>query len=125
MDERMQFQSPEEEIRYLESKILEKKKEMSEAESRSVVKETLKEHIEGMGIPIVPTLRQNPIPLRPPKKLDKNVARLVQVAFQEGILVALERVRKTHNPHLIDAFHDALTDRFMHDLRERGLLSFP
>lgn len=124
MDERMQFQSPEEEIRYLESKILEKKKEMSETENRSVVKEALREHIESAGIPVsVPP--PHPGPTQPPKDLDKDVILLVQVAFQEGILVALERVRKTHNPHLIDAFHDALTDRFMHDLRERGLLSFP
>ena len=39
---------------------------------------------------------------------------LVDVAFHEGVLVAIEEARKLNEPFLLDAFHDLLVDK-LHD----------
>jgi len=126
MEEGTRFASPEEEIKYLEQKIIEKRRELAEHDSRTVVSETLKEHVAEISFD---TPRQSqPVPAAKTQNddgratLDKNVAMYVQLAFQNGIQDAVRTVRNTHNPFLIDAFHDALTDRFLDALRARGLL---
>lgn len=124
MAEPIPFASPEEEIKYLEAKILEKKQALEGRTSREIVSEALKEHTANVAPP----------PSPPPSStvhsstntdtddLDKNVAVLVQGAFQEGIVKAVDRARGTHNPYLFDALHDALVDRFLKELKARGVL---
>ncbi|MEK7576601.1 MAG: hypothetical protein AAB482_02805 [Patescibacteria group bacterium] len=121
MEERPQFESPEAEIKYLEQKILEKKRELAEHDSRGVVAETLKEHIAEIPVVAAPVAPANQNP-KDDNTLEKNVALYVQMAFQDGISSAVQQIRNTHNPFLIDAFHDALTDRFLDALRAKGLL---
>lgn len=121
MEEGSQFESPEAEIQYLEQKVLEKKRELAEHDSRNVVAETLKSHIDKVPVapaPPTPTI-QDP---KDDDPVEKNIALYVQIAFQNGIADAVQKIRDTHNPFLIDAFHDALTDRFLDALRAKGLL---
>ncbi|MDA1334762.1 MAG: hypothetical protein O2794_01950 [bacterium] len=120
MTEIPNFNSPEEEINYLEQKILEKRKEVAGQSSKEVVSESIKEHTENIKSSVPP-------PQVPPTKpdddeIDKDVAVLVQTAFAHGIVEATKQVRNTHNPYLIDAFHDALVDKFLDDMKNRGVL---
>lgn len=121
METQIQFESPEKEIEYLEGKILEKKRELAEKSSHETVSEVLHEHAR-----VAPASPQSDVQNTPShaaaQDLDKDVGYLVQVAFSDGVFEAVRRVRETHNPHLIDAFHDALVDRFVHDLTAKGLL---
>ena len=120
MEEGLKFTSPEEEIRYLENKILEKKKEMITREPRSLVDDAIREHTghaSPAAVPAEPLSKQLPADL-----LEKDVALLITVAFEHGIQEAVRRARETHNPHLIDAFHDALVDRFFSELVKRNLI---
>src|SRR3989344_5590140 len=122
MAEPAPFISPEEEIRYLESKILEKKRALEGRQSREIISEALKEHTANVvPTPVAPQTSSVP-PAQTDDVLDKNVAAFVQSAFQDGILQAVDRARNTHNPHIIDALHDALVDRFLAELKARGVL---
>lgn len=123
MEEQKAFHSPEEEIQYLEQKILEKKRELAGSESREAVKNIIDQHIDAVALPAVPA----PLPLpqvsaKPDTDTDEHVALYIQHAFQHGIAEAVREVRNSHNPYLIDAFHDALADRFLDALRAKGLL---
>jgi len=122
METQQTFESPEHEIKYLEERILEKKKQLEDKNTREVVSEVVKDHamqITQAHGPVIPSAAQ----AQPVDDTKDSVAYLVQVAFSRGISEAVRQVRQTHNPHLIDAFHDALTDHFIVELSNRGLLS--
>jgi len=115
------FRTPEEEIQYLEQKILEKRREMGERPSRDAVRETIGEHVA--EVPASPKpISASPMPQDSPEDFSNAVGSFVHLAFNEGIQEATRQVRKTHNPYLIDAFHDALVDKFHDELVSRGLL---
>lgn len=119
----MEFKNPEEEIQYLEKKILERRAELKELEIKSVVRKTLEEHVGAeISTPPAPRSQAPAVNLPKPTDLDKTVALYIQFAFGNGIREAVKKVRDTHNPYLIDAFHDALIDKFLEQLREKGLL---
>jgi hypothetical protein len=122
MEEGRQFQNPEEEIRFLEQKILEKKKELGERDSRTLVSEALKEHAEKFVPQIPPPAVSSVQPVPASDDISRDVSLYVQAAFRDGVISAVKKVRQSHNPYLIDAFHDALVDRFSKELIERGLL---
>ena len=49
------------------------------------------------------------------KKREQDMLQhLVDVAFHEGVLAAIEEARKLNEPFLLDAFHDLLVDK-LHD----------
>jgi hypothetical protein len=56
--------------------------------------------------------------------IEKNpkIKSLVDKAFHEGIHKAVEEVKNTNDPYLIDAFHDALIDEVYQILVKEGLL---
>lgn len=116
----MRFESPEAEIKYLEQKILEKRQELADREPRSIVRETIEEHVRPETVS--PSAPQVSVPATPLPDLPNQVAMYIEQAFQRGLKDAVESVRATHNPYLIDAFHDALVDRFLGALRAKGLL---
>ena len=120
MAQEMRFESPEEEIKYLEGKILEKKRELTDREPRALIRETIEEHVGKETAPPQPpqaSEHASPIP-----DLPNQITMYVEQAFQVGIVHAVKQVRATHNPYLIDAFHDALADRFLDALRAKGFL---
>jgi len=123
MEQSQQFQNPEEEIKYLEGRILEKKKEIEARSSREIVSDTIREHTALAVPPAPPAPPAVPVPPPPPPlDLERDIAPYVEMAFSRGISEAVAEVRKTHNPHLIDAFHDALADRFHGQMKAKGLL---
>ncbi len=130
MDVGMKFTSPEEEIRYLEERILEKKHALESHSSREIISEAIKEHAANATPPPLPAGPDGTVGAggqaaavaTDADELDRNVSRLVQVAFQSGVMSAVAEARHAHNPHLLDALHDALVDRFYDDLKARGLL---
>jgi hypothetical protein len=89
-------------------------------------KETLREVVEeqtGAGAaPIQPA----PQPAAPPPsgteltEMERRVQEFVNIAFEKTIGEAAKEVRATHNPALIDAFHDTLVDQLYDQLVERG-----
>ncbi len=52
----------------------------------------------------------------------KEVERLVALVFAEDISTAVKEARK-QPPFIQDAFHDALTDKLMPELKRRGIVS--
>ncbi len=120
MEEKVQFATPQEEIQYLEQRILEKKKALESAPSREIISETLKEHTAQSALPPAPVPSASQVVDEP---LSNDIALLVQTAFQKGIREAVDLVRRTHNPYLIDAFHDALVDKFLDEMKQKGILT--
>lgn len=55
------------------------------------------------------------------KAATAEVERLVGIAFDEGLFSALAEARK-RPPFVEDAFHDALTDKLLPELKKRGFL---
>ena len=47
------------------------------------------------------------------------VERLIDLAWHKGIMAAIHEAR-SRNPLIMDAFHDALTDRVYDELKKRG-----
>ena len=119
MEDKPIFASPEAEIQYLEQKILEKKKELDSQPHREVVSRVLKEHSDTIAPPVSSSTSSSTSDV-----LASDIAQLVQIAFQDGITSAVRRARQTHNPYLIDAFHDALVDRFLDEMKKKGILSY-
>lgn len=50
------------------------------------------------------------------KEIQEKLQHLVDVAFQEGLLAAIEKARITNDPYLLDAFHDTLVDKLYQEL---------
>lgn len=48
--------------------------------------------------------------------MQEKLQQLVNLAFEQGLLTAIDQARKTNNPYLIDAFHDMLTDKLYREL---------
>jgi hypothetical protein len=53
--------------------------------------------------------------------LKKSVERLLQVAAEEDIVKAVMEAKK-YPPFVEDAFHDALIDKFLPELKKRGIV---
>ncbi|KKU50684.1 MAG: hypothetical protein A3F26_01405 [Candidatus Ryanbacteria bacterium RIFCSPHIGHO2_12_FULL_47_12b] len=118
MEKGIRFETPEKEREYLEREVQEKRRQEPEREIRDIIEETLRKHTEYRDV-------SEPVP--PPEEkqkhdLDRDVGYLVRTAFEEGILEAAERARGTHNPYLFKEFYIALVERFLDDLKQRGVI---
>ncbi len=119
MEGETKFSTPQEEIRYLEGRIAEKRREMGDAGPHDVAREVLREHATFAPAPL--TLAPQMAPAEPAQdELARSIALLVDQALAGGVLDAITRVRETHNPYLIDAFHDALVERFAAGVGSQG-----
>lgn len=58
--------------------------------------------------------------LSPEIKLE--IEYLLDMAFHEGIIKALNKAVESKNPLILDAFHDALAGKLYAELKNRGLL---
>jgi len=45
------------------------------------------------------------------KELEDKLQQLVDLAFEKGLLAAIEAAREAKDPYLLDALHDMLVDR--------------
>lgn len=124
MAEEIKFHSPQEEIAYLERKILERKQELAREEinneeMKSVARRVIDEHV-----PLdttVPAVKEPTAPIQR-DELESAIVPFVDMVFEKGPTSAIQEVRKTHNPHVIDAFHDALRDHLLESLKAKGLI---
>lgn len=92
---------------------------------REAVKTVVQEQIRQPASP-APVLVQPPDPLpsymateEPEVKL--KVEKLLDLAFHKGLKRAADEAR-VMNPIIMDAFHDALTDKLYNELKQRGIL---
>lgn len=127
MTEQQSTRTPEEEIKHLEEKILEKRKELETKSSREVVHETLEEHIreetQTTRLPVPKTGALDDSSGQDTDTTQNHIDELVALAFKKGVVAAIKEARNSHNPYIIDALHDALTDHFVKALESKGLLS--
>jgi len=88
---------------------------------KETVREVVREQIEAAPAP--------PVQTTPPSddtssyqrpELQAHVQELINLAFERSIKEAIDKVKASHNPALIDAFHDALVDNLYNELVERG-----
>ncbi len=104
---------------------VEKRREVGEIEKLPSEKETLKEVVEEQVVQpsTAPTPQTTPgadLPSYQRPELQQQVQELIDLTFDKSIKDALIKVKATHNPALIDAFHDALVDNLYDQLVERG-----
>jgi len=53
---------------------------------------------------------------------ERQVELLIQMAFDKGVVEAVEIAKNLNNPHLLDEFHDTLVDNLYNKLVEQGKL---
>lgn len=59
---------------------------------------------------------QQPLSEDAQKELQKKLQHLVNLAFEQGLLTAIDQARKMNDPYLLDAFHDVLADKLYQEL---------
>lgn len=128
--------TPEEEIRRLEAMLEAKKQELAARgaevpHEKSILKEVLKEHVEDIqraatssqpnqqkdaaGAAAALQAKKDADELREKEHKDQ-VDELVEIAFTRGLVDAVGVARHLNNPHILDDFHDALTDEYYEKL---------
>lgn len=127
----MALESLDSEIKWLESRLEAKKKELedssgAEKHEREIVAEILKETARNMPPPI------SPPPLKPlsddaakqiaydleEKGHEEVIRDLIVLALSKGLVAALKVANSLKNPHLLDEFHDNLADKYYEKLLE-------
>lgn len=61
-------------------------------------------------------MAQAPISEDRQKEVQEKLQHLVDVAFQNGLLAAIDEARIMNDPYLLDAFHDTLVDKLYKEL---------
>lgn len=119
-----------EEIKWLESQLEAKKKELQERgseqkEEREMVKEVLREASQPPSPPASApkTGLSDEEVLRKADELREKehehvIEELVKIAFSKNLLSALKVANSLRNPHLLDEFHDTLADNYYQKLLE-------
>lgn len=118
-----------EEIKWLESQLEAKKKELVERgiekEEREMVKEVLREMPEPPSPPALAPkagLSDEEASRKADELREKEhehiIAELVKLAFSKNLLSALKVANSLRNPHLLDEFHDTLADNYYQKLLE-------
>lgn len=54
-------------------------------------------------------------------ELKLKVEELVELVFKKGIISAAQEAQK-YGPYVVDAFHDAITDKLYEELKKRNLI---
>lgn len=118
------------EILELEKKLAEKKQELTERKEgekteKELIKEIVKEKIEQTAISS-PSATPQQIATKTkeiagePK--ERQIQLLVNLAFEKGIVQAVEVAKGLNNPYLLDELHDVLVDEYYNKLVEQGKL---
>jgi DNA gyrase/topoisomerase IV subunit B len=97
---------------------------LSPEKQKELLKEAVNEKITE-NISITPTIQkiaqQTATKLKDEPK-ERQIELLIQMAFQKGIIEAVEIAKNLDNPYLLDEFHDALVDNMYTKLVEEGKL---
>lgn len=70
----------------------------------------------GPQSPVLPKYMQDA-----PAAAKLEVERLIDFAFHKGLMAAVDKAKKD-SPYLLDAFHDALTDKLYGEMKKRGII---
>jgi poly-D-alanine transfer protein DltD len=90
-------------------------------------KEILKEAVSERMATVQPAIGQQQATAQTAQKLkdqpkDRQIQLLTELAFEKGVVEAVEVAKNLDNPYLLDEFHDALIDEFYKKLVEQGKL---
>lgn len=126
--------SPEEEIKELERKLEERKRELAGKgevipEEKEILREALKKHIEEVRPPVLPEpaaappaahklvddLQKKADDLKAEEKREEQVRALVEIALTRSLGDAVKVAREA-TPYLLDEFHDHLVDDYYEKL---------
>lgn len=120
-----QLNSFQAEIKALEARLEEKKREMAaigtEVSEKHVFKTVIKEHSGDLPTPNTAPAQQAAVAqsattLSPAE--EQHLDTLITHAFTKGIKAAVSEARRTQMPYLIDALHDRLADEYYQKLLE-------
>ncbi len=134
--------SAEEEIRQLEQKLQEKKRELQEhgdvPHEKEVLREVLRTHIEELKPSMQASTLQEPAGQQPVSLSDglqnqadelakkeareEYIKKLVEIALSKSLQAAVAEARKT-SPYLLDELHDHLVDEYYEKLVQSRKLS--
>ncbi|MBU4285033.1 hypothetical protein KKF60_00330 [Patescibacteria group bacterium] len=100
-----------------------KEGELSPEKQKEILKEAISERITTAQ----PVISQQQVAAQTAQKLkdqpkDRQIQLLIEMAFEKGIVEAVEVAKNLDNPYLLDEFHDALVDEFYKKLVEQGKL---
>ena len=119
------------EVEVLEERLREVKKALEESGEaaqgeRALLRQVVGERIQRDQSPSPPM--HAPLPATPsrgarPHDEVEEVRPYVELALEKDISAAVEEIRKTGNAHLLDAFHDAVVDKFYEILLRAGKIS--
>lgn len=91
-------------------------------QARERASEHIKSVITQATLPTQTTTTQTQTAPPPTQQTTVALEKFVQLAFNEGIAAAVQRIIQTNNPYLIDAFHDLVVDKFVQELKASGKL---
>lgn len=101
-----------------------KEGELSKEKEREILKEVTGERIQ-KAQPLPPgqqkVVAQKVQQIRKQSK-ERQIQLLIELAFEKGIIQAVEVAKQLDNPYLLDEFHDALVDQLYNKLVEMGKL---
>lgn len=100
-----------------------KEAELSAEKQKEILKEAVSERIATAQ----PAINQQQAAAQTAQKLkdqpkDRQIQLLTELAFEKGVVEAVEVAKNLDNPYLLDEFHDALIDEFYKKLVEQGKL---
>lgn len=127
----MAQESLDSEIKWLESRLEAKKKELensgAEKHEREIVAEILRETTKDIPAPSSPSSTPAPLSDDTAKQMAYDMEEkghgevirdLIALALNKGLIAALKVANSLKNPHLLDEFHDNLADKYYEKLLE-------
>lgn len=100
-----------------------KEGELSSEKQKEILREAVSERIGT----VQPIASQQQIAVQVAQKLkdepkERQIQLLTAMAFEKGVVEAVEVAKNLDNPYLLDEFHDALVDEYYKKLVEQGKL---
>lgn len=108
----------------LMSKVENKEGIVSPEAGKKILEEAVRERIQNaQSIPLSQqqVVAQSAQQIKAQPK-ERHIELLTQMAFDKGVVEAVEVAKKMDNPYLLDEFHDALVDELYNKLIEQGKL---
>jgi len=97
--------------------------ELSPEKQKEILKEAVSERISGaQPTPTVQQVAAQKAQEIKGQPKERQVELLKQMAFEKGLIEAIETAKNLDNPYLLDEFHDALVDELYNKLVEQGKL---
>lgn len=90
-----------------------------EQSSKEVIRNVVREHTDAIPVDVVPPANDAALP--PMDDDDRTtIETVLNIALRDGLPKAVARIRASHDPHLMDLFHDLITDHFYDKLVAAG-----